>query len=162
MKVYVFRKNGMFCEELGAFINFTTAKMRLCSYLEYNGNWDDLGKYHLEEHNLPFVGRHVYYLHYYKGYGYNYYNGSIYDVSADEGLFACKDHCKQSDLWKECMHRISLKDRDDYLITDGGIGCADDCFEDSLFTYGDEMENKWSLTIDKIRVNKSKEMDEIL
>lgn len=151
MKVYVFRKNGMFCGELGAFTNFITARMRLCSYLEHNGNWNDLGKYHFEEHNLPFVGRHVYYLHYYEEYGYNHYNGSIYDVSANEGIFACKDHCKQSDLWKECMHRISLKGRDDYLITDDGIGCTDDCFKDSLF------ENKWSLKIEKIRLNKSKQ-----
>lgn len=52
------------------------------------------------------------------------------------------------------MYKISLKDRDDYLILDDGIGCADDGFEDSLFTYGDAMENKWPLTIEKIRANK--------
>ena len=156
MKVYVFReqKTAMFFHQLGAFTNYNTAKMKLCSFLEYSGQWDKLGDFHIEEYDLPFVGRHVYYLNYYKGYDYNYENGSVYNVSANQGLFACKNHCKQSDLWKECMSRISLNNIGDYLILDDGIGFADDCFKGNLFTYGDVMENKWSLTIEKMRVNK--------
>lgn len=156
MKVYMFKEDERLITYLGAFLDPGTAKIKLYEDLGKRGEFDDIDEYHLTEYDLPFVGRHVYILQLYNGYDYDYDDNKYFDVIDEYGPYSCKEHCKQSEIWVERINEIeSSENKDDYIVEEDGIGYKDDLL-DTVFLLGDVIENKWSLTIDKVRVNKTR------
>lgn len=104
------------------------------------------------------IGRHILFCRFYRGYDYNYGKGGMVDISSDSGFAANLIDLKKTGLYRQCLSEIEQGDENKYLkLPDGSIGCRDDLFSQSLFYYGDIMEGKWSLVVEKLRIYKGDE-----
>ena len=104
------------------------------------------------------IGRHILFCRFYRGYDYNYGTGGMVDVSSDSGFAANLIDLKKTGLYRQCLSEVEQGDENKYLkLSDGSIGHRDDLFSQSLFSYGDIMEGKWSLVVEKLRIYKGDE-----
>lgn len=105
-----------------------------------------------------YIGRNVLYMRDYRGYDYTI-NGDILDVASDIGVFPNINALKQTVTYQDRLKEVVNGDPDKYIqLPDGSIGCRDGC-SNYLFTYGDCFEEKWSLSVKKLRVYKGDERD---
>lgn len=144
---------------IGAYLTEKAANTALLEYLNF------YGLFYTDDYNIvpceikdSYIGRNVLYMRDYRGYDYTI-NGNILDIASDIGVFPNLDALKQTVTYKDRLEEVINGDPDKYIqLPDGSIGCRDGC-SNYLFTYGDCFEEKWSLSVKKLRVYKGDERD---
>lgn len=141
---------------IGAYLTEKAAETALREYLNF------YGIFYTDYNIVPceikdsYIGRNVLYMRDYRGYDYTI-NGDILDVASDIGVFPNINALKQTVTYQDRLKEVVNGDPDKYIqLPDGSIGCRDGC---ELFTYGDCFEEKWSLSVKKLRVYKGDERD---
>ena len=141
---------------IGAYLTEKAAETALREYLNF------YGIFYTDYNIVPceikdsYIGRNVLYMRDYRGYDYTI-NGDILEVASDIGVFPNINALKQTVTYQDRLKEVVNGDPDKYIqLPDGSIGCRDGC---ELFTYGDCFEEKWSLSVKKLRVYKGDERD---
>ena len=112
-----------------------------CSANYINQEWN------VQQIELDYVGKFVYYCCGYYGFDYDFRNSKIYDVTKVSKIFSNIRECKNCDIWQNALNSTKNKMVGEYEIR------AIDQFGDP-FIYGDVMEGMFNIRIHKIRVYK--------
>lgn len=147
--------------EIGAYMDLYTAKLAkdvaLIVYL-YKNNEYPAEKLYVDTCEVEgSVQRLMYYFTIYTGFDYNFSTGSIRDITIFNGyLYSCMESLKDSPLYIKYRKLMEREDSEKYYIKlpDGSFGSRDEVLEDSLFSYGDVMEGKFSVKVHKIKLYK--------
>ena len=164
MKVYFIRKKvytsdgSIIFPYLGAYVDEKMANTAICLYWSLTGYIDtNLFVESSDIQRYP-VGRNVLYLNLYRGYDYDYYNGGIFDVNKDTGVYPNIKVAKQSQLYQSCLENSKNINPEEFIEhPDGSMGYRDSCLDDEFFSYGDVFEGKWVIRVKKLRVYKGDE-----
>lgn len=107
----------------------------------------------IQEIDLPFIGRNVYYAYLYCGYDYDFFGMGIFDVSQVSDIYPCKNSVRTTELWQKYLAKAK-KDPENHIISDELIASYD-AYEHRQFFYGDVFEGRFNIKIYKIRVDRS-------
>lgn len=119
-------------------------------YSPFRNEGYHLGIVNINDDSFP-IGRHIYFATIYRGFDYGW--DSMYDVtSQDAQFYTCKSDLKSGEFWSKWLKETHGKECDFNFYEDRI--CSKDVFEDD-WRYGDVMEDKFSLEIRKLRVDKS-------
>lgn len=103
--------------------------------------------------DLPFIGRSVCYITGYHGYNYDFTRGKIYDVTTTSKIYSCSSDAKTDNIWQSAMKRAEKEGPDEVRVSDDRVTCID--HDGYPFVHGDIMEDKFNVSIKRIRVDKS-------
>lgn len=110
--------------------------------------------YVVKKVELPFVGRHIYYVRGYYGFSYDFSCSKIYDVVKIGGFYPYMASAKTDKLWLDAWDIVSSGPLHNY-VTNGRMLATFDRFSNEPFMFGDVADGNFNVAIHKIRVNKS-------
>lgn len=104
----------------------------------------------IKEVEVKFAKRSVCYLHLYSGYDYGV--DSMYDISHKSEIFSCSEEAKKHRWWIQAVKRYEASP-ENYFMDDNLI-CSYDRILDEKFCFGDVMEDKFRLSIERLKVRR--------
>lgn len=104
----------------------------------------------IKEVEVKFAKRSVCFLHLYSGYDYGI--DSMYDVISQSEIFSCSEEAKKHRWWTQAVERY--KECPENHFMDDNLICSYDADLDEKFYYGDVMECKFRLSIERLKVRR--------
>jgi len=124
------------------FLNEDSAKS-----LEYDYTYSQGNDVYLDSITLPFVGKHVSYVHIYRGFDYDF--PGMYDAVYKSELYPSREQAKASKAWKRIEQQV-IEKPEEFNVYPNKI-CSKDYGNEDWY-YGDVMEGKVSAEIKRLKV----------
>lgn len=91
-----------------AFYHKAYTNREMAEFTAYNTS------YHVREIELPFIGKHVCYVHAYYGYTYDW--PDMHGVYEDSGIYACMRDANEDPIWKKAINRVKAEGEEKYAL----------------------------------------------
>jgi hypothetical protein len=125
----------------------------MAEHVAWDVNHNTTRPYAVKEIDVPFAGKHLYWLHVYYGFVYGYHG--IHDKTEDSNVYPCKAMVNEDPISQKILSRIKADGDDKYVF---GIDYKNDPYMASkdrwgdAWSYGEACEGKFSATYNRIRV----------
>ena len=148
--------------EIGAYMSLEAAKIAIEEYMKLYGKEYSYGidSSEIEE---SLLGEEVLYMRLYQGYNYNYNTGTILNMYSYIGIYPNLETLQSTKLYMDYLEEMKRGDPNDFLqFSDGSFGYRDAVYRNDLYNYGDHLESKFALHVEKLRLYKGEDRDGII